>query len=155
MIIIVVVVIWQEKNTQNVNRRCPWGVKLQSFIFVVGSPLCFSPKLNCSSLWKQYMNGYWLFKNKSRILKATTYFTSWVPVNMCNITRSTFTDANSFACKHVVNIHKVVVGCHSKVFSCICKENVELTLKHFTQEFTSRSLFQSGEKVKEVFSLFL
>lgn len=71
------------------------------------------------------------FKNWNYILKATAYFTSRVPVNVCNITRGTFTDANPFACQDVVNIHKVIMGCHGKVFSCIYEEKSVVNSKIF------------------------
>jgi len=71
------------------------------------------------------------FENWNYILKATAYFTSRVPVNVCNITRSTFTDANPFACQDVVNIHKVIMGRHGKVFSCIYEEKWAVNSKAF------------------------
>lgn len=49
-------------------------------------------------------------------------FTSRVPVNVCDVTRRSFTDANPLACKHVVNIHEVIMGCYSEVFSCIYRD---------------------------------
>lgn len=50
------------------------------------------------------------------------HFTSWVPVNVCDIARCTFTNAHSFAGKYIVNVYKIIMGSHSKVLSCFCKE---------------------------------
>lgn len=109
------------ENIQNVSSSCLWVVKLQSFPFPISNTqLPFS---------LETMHKWTLFKHRNSILKATTYFTSRVPVNVCNITRSTFTDANPFACKYVVNIHKVIMGCHGKVFSRIYKEKCGVNTK--------------------------
>ena len=87
------------------------------------------------------------FENKNHILKATTYFTSGVPVDMCNVTGRTFTDANPFACKYVINIHEVIVGCHSKVFSSICEEKCAVNIKAFHRrpDFQELSMLNWGK----------
>lgn len=65
---------------------------------------------------------------------------------MCNVTRSTFADADPFACKHVINIHEVIVGGHGKVFSCICTEEGAVTIKtlYVRLGFCERSVLERG-----------
>lgn len=69
------------------------------------------------------------FLKSETILKATAYFTSRVPVDVCDVARSTFADADPFACEHVVNVHKVVVGGHGQVLPCVCAGEGAVTVK--------------------------
>lgn len=114
--------------------------------FIVGSPPFFTKTQLPSSL-EIIRKNIDFFKNRNCILKATTYFTSRVPVDMCDVARSTFTDADPFACKHVINIHKVIVGGHGKVFSCIYTEKGAVTIKTFYVRcgFCKLSILERGK----------
>lgn len=70
---------------------------------------------------------------------------------MCDVTRSTFADANPFACKYIVNIHKVIMGCHSKVFSCIYDEKCAVNIKTvYTGSYFQKLNILNGVKIKEI-----
>lgn len=62
---------------------------------------------------------------------------------MCNVTGRAFTDANPFACKYIINIHKVIVGCHSKIFPSICTEKGAVNIKAFHRRFDFQELSMS------------
>lgn len=89
-----------------------------------------------------------LFYRHFKAVSLVKHFTSWVPVNVCDIAGGTFTNANSFAGEYIVNIYKIIMGSHSQVLSWFCKEETPRLLKLYMVSLLLLCIFATVAHLK-------